>query len=157
LSTLTNGLLQGIDKLKVPVKNAAIALVAHLLLLAVLMMLFRLHLYAVVIANAFFAFLVCVLNSIALARYAGYKQEFVKTFAIPAIAAGIMGIVAYGAYALCYALVKSNLVSIVFSMILAVVTYAVTLLLLKGLGESELRRFPKGHLLIRIAKKFKLL
>ena len=157
LSTLTNGLLQGIDKLKVPVKNAAIALVAHLLLLAVLMMLFRLHIYAVVIANAFFAFLVCVLNSIALARYAGYKQEFVKTFLIPAIASGIMGIVAYGAYTLCYALVKSNFVSIVFSMVLAVVTYAVTMLLLKGLGESELRRFPKGHLLIKIAKKFKLL
>ncbi|MBQ6843378.1 MAG: polysaccharide biosynthesis protein [Agathobacter sp.] len=157
LSTLTNGLLQGIDKLKIPVKNAAIALVAHLLLLVALMMIFRLHIYAVVIANAFFAFLVCVLNSIALARHAGYKQEIIKTFVIPAIASGAMGIIAYGAYALFYYLTKNNLISILIAIILAVVTYAVILLLLKGLGEDELRRFPKGHLLIAIAKKFRLL
>lgn len=157
LSTLTNGLLQGIDKLKIPVKNAAIALVAHLLLLVALMMIFRLNIYAVLIANAFFAFLVCVLNSLALARHAGYNQEIIKTFVIPTISSGIMGVVAYGGYALFHLVTKSNLISIIISIIVAVITYAVTLLLLKGLGEEELRRFPKGHLLILIAKKFRLL
>ena len=157
LSTLTNGLLQGIDKLKIPVKNAAIALVAHLLLLVALMMIFRLNIYAVLIANAFFAFLVCVLNSLALARHAGYNQEIVKTFVIPTISSGIMGVVAYGGYALFHLVTKSNLISIIISIIVAVITYAVTLLLLKGLGEEELRRFPKGHLLVLIAKKFRLL
>lgn len=157
LSTLTNGLLQGIDKLKIPVKNAAIALVAHLILLVALMMVFRLNIYAVLIANAFFAFLVCVLNSIALTRYAGYNQEIVKTFITPTICAGIMGVVAYGGYALFYYLTKSNLISIVISIIVAVITYAVTLLLFKGLDEDELRKFPKGHLLILLAKKFHLL
>lgn len=157
LSTLTNGLLQGIDKLKIPVKNAAIALVAHLFLLVALMMVFRLNIYAVLIANAFFAFLVCVLNSLALARHAGYTQEVTKTFVIPTISAGIMGVVAYGGYALFHLVTKSNLISIIFSIAIAVITYAVTLLLLKGLGEDELRRFPKGHSLILLAKKFRLL
>lgn len=157
LSTLTNGLLQGIDRLKIPVKNAAIALVAHLLLLVALMMVFRLNIYAVLIANAFFAFLVCILNSFALARYAGYQQEIFKTFAIPAIAALLMGVVTYGGYALFHYVTKSNLVSIVIAIVLAVITYAVTLLLLKGLGEDELRNFPKGYLLVTLAKKFRLL
>ena len=157
LSTLTNGLLQGIDQLKIPVKNAAIALVAHLLLLVALMMIFRLNIYAVLIANAFFAFLVCVLNSFALARYAGYKQEVVKTFVIPALSSLVMGLIAYGGYTLFYYLTKNNLISILIAIIVAVISYAVTLLLLKGLGEDELRRFPKGHLLITIAKKFHLL
>ncbi len=157
LSTLTNGLLQGIDKLKIPVKNAAIALVAHLLLLVALMMVFRLNIYAVLIANAFFAFLVCVLNSLALARHAGYSQEVVKTFAIPTISSAIMGVIAYCGYTLFYYVTKSNLVSILVSIIVAVITYAVTLLLLKGLDEDELRKFPKGHLLILLAKKFRLL
>ena len=122
-----------------------------LLLLVALMMVFRLNIYAVLIANAFFAFLVCVLNSLALSRYAGYQQEVVKTFVIPAIAALLMGVVAYGAYALFYYVIKSNLVSIIISIVVAVITYAVTLLLLKGLGEDELRKFPKGHLLIALA------
>ena len=157
LSTLTNGLLQGIDQLKIPVKNAAIALVAHVILLIVLMLFFRLDIYAVVIANAFFAFLVCVLNAIALQRHSGYKQEFQKTFIIPAIASLGMGIIAYGAYAMFYWLTKSNLVSIVVSIVLAVIVYFVALLLLKGLSEAEIRKFPKGHLLVQIAKHLHLL
>jgi len=157
LSTLTNGLLQGIDQLKIPVKNAAIALVAHIILLVVLMLFFKLNIYAVVIANAFFALLVCILNAFALQRHAGYKQEFQKTFLMPTIAAGIMGVIAYGAYALFFLLTKSNLISIIVSIILAVVVYFVALLLLKGLTEAEIRKFPKGHVLVQVAKQLKLL
>ena len=157
LSTLTNGLLQGIDQLKIPVKNAAVALVAHVFLLIALMLFFRLNIYAVVIANAFFAFLVCVLNAIALQRHSGYKQEFQKTFLIPAISAAGMGIVAFGVHALCFMLTKNNLVSILFAIVFAVVVYAVALLLLKGLTEEEIRKFPKGHMLVNLAKKLRLL
>jgi len=157
LSTLTNGLLQGIDQLKIPVKNAAISLVAHVILLVVLMLFFRMNIYAVVIANAFFALLVCVLNALALQRYAGYKQEFQKTFIIPAIAAAGMGVIAYGGYALFFLLTKNNLVSIIISILIAVVTYAVALLLLKGLSEEEIRKFPKGYMLVQVAKKLHLL
>jgi len=157
LSTLTNGLLQGIDQLKIPVRNAGISLVAHLILLVVLMLVFKLNIYAVIIANAFFAFLVCILNALALQRHAGYKQEFLKTFVIPAAASGIMGVVAFGSYSLSYLIIKSNLICIVLSIILAVITYAVALLLLKGLDEEEIRSFPKGYLLVKVAKKFRLL
>lgn len=157
LSTLTNGLLQGVDRLKIPVKNAAVALVAHLILLVALMLFFRLNIYAVVIANAFFAFLVCILNARALQKHVGYQQEFKKTFLVPAISSGIMGVIAYGAYSLCYLLIKSNLIAIVFAILLAVVVYFVTLLLLKGLTEEEIRKFPKGHVLIKVAKESKLL
>lgn len=157
LSTLTNGLLQGIDKLKIPVKNAAIALAAHVVLLICLMLFFRLNIYAVVIANAFFAFLVCILNAIALQRHSGYKQEFQKTFLIPAISALGMGVIAYGVYALCFLIFKNNLISIIISFIFAVIVYAVALLLLKGLTEDEIRKFPKGYLLAEMAKKMRLL
>ena len=157
LSTLTNGLLQGVDRMKVPVKNATIALVAHLILLVVLMLFFRMNIYAVVIANAFFAFLMCVLNAIALQRYVGYKQEFLKTFVVPAISAGIMGVLAYGAYNMVYMLIKMNMIALVFAIVLAIPVYFVTLLLLKGLGEDEIKNFPKGYLLVKVAKRFKLL
>ena len=121
------------------------------------MLFFRLNIYAVVIANAFFAFLVCVLNAFELQRHSGYKQEFIKTFVIPAISAIIMGAIAYGAYTLCFFVSKNNLVSIIVSILFAVIAYAVALLLLKGLTEEEIRKFPKGYLLAELAKKARLL
>ena len=68
-----------------------------------------------------------------------------------------MGVIAYGGYNLFYMITKSNLISIMMSIMVAVVTYAVVLLLLKGLTEDEIMKFPKGHLLVGIARKFHLL
>lgn len=157
LSTLTNGLLQGIDQLKIPVKNAAISLVAHIVLLVVLMLFFRLNIYAVVISNVFFAFLVCVLNAFALQRHSGYKQEFKRTFLVPMIASAIMGVIAYGGYALFFLLTKSNFISIFIAILLSVIVYFAGLLVLKGLDETEILKFPKGQLLLQIAKKLHLI
>ena len=157
ISTLSNGLLQGIDRLKVPVINAIIALVAHLLLLVLLMITFRLHIYAVVIANCFFSLLMCLLNAKALSRYSGYKQEIKKTFLIPGICSTIMGAITAGVYYLGKAVTHSNVFSVLFAIFIAVVVYAVLLLLFHGLTEEEIQRFPKGNTFIRIAKKCHLL
>ncbi len=157
MSTLSNGLLQGIDRLKIPVRNAAISLVAHVVLLIVLMLFFRLNIYAVVIANAFFAFLMCVLNSIDIARNTGYQQEIRKTFLVPTICSGIMGVVTYFVYQGLYSVSESNIISLFIAVVIAILVYAVSLLLLKGLTEDEIRRFPKGHLLVKLAKKVHLL
>ena len=157
LSTLSNGLLQGIDRLKVPVINAVIALVAHVILLVLLMMFFRLNIYAVVVANVFFALLMCILNSRALTKYSGYHQEIKKTFLIPLICSLIMGVITYFVYKGLYALCKINSVAAIVAILVAVIVYAVTLLLLKGVNEEDILSFPKGTLLVRIAKTLHLL
>ena len=157
MSTLSNGLLQGINRLKVPVINAAISLVAHVILLIVLMLFFRLNIYAVVIANMFFALLMCVLNARAIHKYSGYRQEYVKTFVIPLIASAVMGLATFLVYKGIHALFKNNIVATFLAIIVAVIVYAVVLLLLKGLDEDEILRFPKGALLVRVAKKLHLL
>ncbi len=157
LSTLSNGLLQGINRMKVPVRNAAVALVAHIIFLLALLYGFKLNIYAVVYANAFFAFLMCVLNGYALKKYSGYNQEIKKTFVIPAIAALIMGVAAGLCYKGVYAVLKMNAVAAAFAILVAVLVYAVALLAMKGLSEEEIRKFPKGYVLVRYAKKFHLL
>lgn len=164
LSTLTNGLLQGIDRMKAPIKNAAIALVAHVGVLFVLMYGFHLNIYAVVYANAFFALLMCILNGRALKRYSGYRQEIKKTYLIPAVSSLIMGISVLLSYKGIFSLFQlfagkrlSNAIAVIISILIGVWVYAVALLLLKGIGEEELKRFPKGYVFVRIAKKFRLL
>ena len=143
--------------MEIPFVIAVIPLVAHIFVLIVLMLFFRLNIYAVVIANTFFAFLMCVLNARAIQKYSGYRQEYVKTFVIPALCSAIMGLVAYFVYKGMYTLVKNNTLSFLAAFVLAVLVYAVTLLVFKGLTEEEILKFPKGALLVKLAKKLHLL
>lgn len=156
MSTLSNGVLQGIDKMNIPVRNAAVALVAHIGILYLCIGVFDWGLYGVVIACCSFAFIICALNWLSIRKYLKYRQEIARTFVIPLIASAIMG----GAVALSYYLLK-NVMNYVMatgvSIGIAVVVYFVSLLLLKGVNEAEIRSFPGGDLLASIGKKLHLL
>ena len=157
LSTLSNGLLQGINRMKEPVKNASIALILHIGVLVALMFVLKLNIFAVVFANAFFGFMMCILNAYSVKKYSGYKQEFKRTFLIPGISAVVMGVVVFLVYKLILYVFRINSIATLISILFGVVTYAVFLLLLKGLTEEEIRKFPKGASLVRLAKKMHLL
>ena len=68
LSTLSNGLLQGMNRMKEPIKNAVIALILHLFVLVGLMLGADLNIFAVVIANMVFGLLMCILNARSMHR-----------------------------------------------------------------------------------------
>ena len=140
-----------------PVKNALIALVLHIGLLIGLMYGFHLNIYAVVYANAFFGLLMCVLNAYSVKKYSGYKQEWKRTFLIPGLSAVVMGAAVWGAYKLTLYLFRVNALATIIGILVGVCVYAVVLLLLHGMTEEEIRKFPKGYLLVRIAKKMHLL
>lgn len=157
LSTLSNGILQGLNRMNVPVTNAFISLVLHVAVVYVLLEITELNIYVVVIGNVVFAFLMCMLNSLVIRRVTGYRQELKKTFIIPGLASIAMGAISYLVYVGLYQVTKNNTISVVIALIIAVIVYGVVLLLLKGFTEDELRSVPKGTLLIRIAKKFHLM
>lgn len=157
LSTLSNGLLQGINRMKEPVKNAAIALVLHVIVLVILMFLFKLNIYAVIYANAAFGLIMSILNALSLRKYAGYKQEVVKTFLIPMLSAAAMGVIVFGVYELLMYILRVNMIATIVSIVIGAVVYFVILLLAKGITEAELRRLPKGHVLVSLARKAHLL
>ena len=62
LSTLTNGILQGIGKVNLPVRNAGIALAVQTALLIGILMFTELDLYALVICLIVYSLLMCVLK-----------------------------------------------------------------------------------------------
>lgn len=157
LSTLSNGLLQGIDRMKEPVKNAAIALVLHVIVLIVLMYAFKLNIYAVIFANAAFGLIMSVLNAFSIHKYVGYKQEIIKTFLIPGLSAAIMGVAVWAVYKGLHYMLRINAIAAILSILIGAVIYFALVLLLKGMGEDELRRLPKGYLLVKLAKKAHLL
>ena len=94
LSTITNAMLQGVNRMTLPIKNAAISLGIHLIALFIMLVVFKMNIFAVIGGTIVFSFSMCVLNQKALRREIGYKQERHKTFIIPLMASIIMGVVA---------------------------------------------------------------
>lgn len=157
LSTLTNGLLQGIDHMMSPVINAVLSLLVHVIVLIVLMEFFDLHIYAVVIANNVYGLGVCILNAIALKKYSRARIDPHKTYIIPFFASVIMGLAVFLFYEGLYKTIHSNTIATLVSMSLGVIVYFVLLLKMHGLGEEELSNMPKGDKIIHVARKLHLL
>lgn len=157
LSTLTNGILQGIDRMRLPVIHAAVSLVLHIILLYALIDVFRMEGMAIVWAYIFFGALMCILNNMAIRKHLRYRQEIKRTFIIPIVASAIMGVVSKLLYNVLFTVMGETtiamLVSLVIAVLAAVVIYFVAVLAMRGLRERELRAFPKGHVLVRVAKK----
>ncbi|PXX52933.1 stage V sporulation protein B [Hungatella effluvii] len=157
LSTVTNAVLQGINHMQTPLKNAVISLVLHILVLCVMLFGFKMGIYSVVYSNILFALFMCILNGISIRRFLNYKQEMKKTFILPTIASGIMGGAAYGVYKLVHMTVKSNTIGVLLAIVVAVMVYGVLLLKLRCVDETELAGMPGGTKLVRIAQKCHLM
>ncbi|MCR5666759.1 MAG: polysaccharide biosynthesis protein [Eubacterium sp.] len=157
LSTISNGVLQGIDKMRVPVTNAIYALVLHVGFLAVLMLVFDMNIMAVVWANTFYAFVMCILNHWGIRREAKYKQEIKKSFVSPAISACIMGVIVFGVYKLLALILHMNAIPTIAAIIVGMLSYAVIMIATKGITKAELETMPKGNVLIKIFEKLHLM
>ena len=165
LSTVTNAVLQGLNRMDLPIRHSAIALIVHVAVLEILLLGLKLGIYSVVIANIVFALVMCLLNGFSIRRAARYRQEIKKTFLLPALCSVFMGAAAYGVYrgllaALPWAARSGRLgmaVLVVPSVAVAMAVYGLLLVRLGAVNEEELREMPMGTRLTRIFKRLRLL
>ena len=156
LSTLSTGILQGLGEMKKPLYNTTFALVVQIVTLYLFLRVFRLNIYSVIYSNTIFALIICVLNAIAIGQKISYRQEIKKTFLIPLISSGVMGLAAIGIYQL-FHLFAGNAISCILAVLAAMAVYGVLLVKLGGISEKELLGIPKGTLIVQILKKCRLL
>lgn len=156
LSTVTNAILQGINRMTAPVKHGAISLVIHLICVVIMLAVFKWGIYALVVGNIIFSFSMCYLNAKALRRAISYRQEWKRTFIVPFIAACLMGTVALVVYLL-FDLFMPLWLALILAIILAVIVYAIGLLKLGALSQDEILDIPKGATILHILQKFHLL
>lgn len=157
LSTLNSQILQGLGKLKAPIINAGIALVIQTVVAGLLLFYTNLDLYSIAVANIVYSGAMCILNQISVRKAVGYRQEIMRTFLIPVLASAFMGAITWGVYELLLLLTKSPRISVIPAIMIGAVVYFALLILFRGVTEKELKGFPKGYLLVRIAKKCRLL
>lgn len=157
LSTLSSSILQGIGKVNTPIFNALFALLVQTIVLTCLLAFTELDVYSLVIANVVYSGLMCILNQISVHKAIGYHQEIFKTFFIPFLSAAFMGAAAFAIYKGIYYLSSSMVISVIPAVALGAAIYFVLLIVMKGITEQELRGLPKGYLLVKAARKFRLM
>ncbi len=157
LSTVTNAILQGLNRMNVPVRNALISLALHVIALYIMLMIFNMGIYSMVFASILFALFMCILNAIAIRNTLGYRQEMVKTFLLPAISAAFMGAAAYGVYRGVTLVIHSNVLGTLLAVLVAVAVYGVLLIKLHCIEEDEMYSMPMGRKLTRICRKLHLM
>ncbi len=157
LSTLGNGILQGIGKMYVPIINAAIALVIHLLSLWAMLYFMKLDIMAVVFSNIIFSLVMFVLNHLAIRKFIGYKQELNKTFIVPLLVSAVMGAVSFGIYHL-FRLFLPVTPCCIIAIVVAMLIYFIGMAVLRGFRESELMRIPMvGKAMVSLLQRFGLM
>lgn len=156
LSTLTTGILQGLGEMQAPLVHAATAVAIHLGFLVLFVVKFKWNIYGVVYANIIFGLIICLLNARSIRKKLHYRQEIKKTFLVPVIAAGVMGIAAYLVHRV-FNLFAGNTISTILAVCVGAVVYGICLVKLGGILEREIRRLPKGDLLADLLIRLNIL
>ena len=157
LSTVTSGVLQSIDRMSLPVWHSLISLIVHIVLVAVLMTVTNMGVYALVVGNVTYPMLVCYLNGRSVSRALKFKQEIRQTFAIPLVASLVMGGLTYGTFTLLHSLLHSNIIALLPALLVAVGSYFTLVLRMGSLSRQELYEFPMGRRMSILADKLHLL
>lgn len=153
LSTVSNGILQGIGKVNRPVIHAAIALAVQTVIVSALLLGTKLGIYALPIAFVAYAALISVLNQISVKKELECRLHMNEVFIKPLLSSLVMGGVAYLVYSCVYLVVPSNIAALAFSVLLAVIVYCIAMILCGGITEETLDNIPKGAALKPIVRK----
>ena len=156
LSTLTTGILQGLGEMQAPLVHAATAVAIHLGFLVLFVVKFKWNISGVVYANIIFGLIICLLNARSIRKKLHYRQEIKKTFLVPVIAAGVMGIAAYLVHRV-FNLFAGNTISTILAVCVGAIVYGICLVKLGGILEREIRRLPKGDLLADLLIRLNIL
>lgn len=167
LSTLTNAVLQGTGKVNKPVVHALVSLIAQTLVLIPLLLYTSLDLYALCIATLLYSFLMCLMNGISIKRHLGYRQEVMRTFVLPFFSAFWMGAATIAVYyglkkilelaGLAGSEVLVNVICLIPSLSVAVLIYFALVIKSGAISKNELKSMPKGHMMLKIARKLHLI
>ena len=142
LSTLSTSILQGCDKMRLPVIHSGISLAFHVVIVAGCLYFTDLGVYALIIGNVSFPLLVCILNCRSIAALEGYSFKFMEAFVRPFAAACVMGVAAFVVYTVLKGL-TGMLIAMVIAIVTAMIVYVIMLIAFKAVTVTELKHIIK--------------
>ena len=157
LATVTNGILQGLGKIAIPVRNAFISLAVHLVVMGVALWVFDMKIFGVIAAYVVFGVVMSTLNLIYIEDMLDMDQDWLKSYIRPGISSAVMGLGVYGAAYLSLHFLHSYKLTLLIGIGLGAVIYTLMLFGLRTFDEQDLLEMPKGGTLVRLSKKLHLI
>ncbi len=154
---VTTGVLQGLGRTAIPVVNMAVSAGVKVVLSWTLTAMPSLGIKGAAWATIADFGVAALLNMFFVYRYIGFALD-VKDTLKTSSAAAVMGLICLGLYELLFAYGVGNTLSTLAAIAVGGLVYAVTLLLIGGIGERELSKVPKiGQPIAAFLKKLHLL
>lgn len=149
-----NGILQGIDKQVLPMKNLFFGAIGKIAVTYALVAVPSLNIKGAAIGSIVVYAIPTVMSMRDIRKYTGAKIDFGLTFIKPLIASVLMALCAFASYRLMFSFLGSNSISTLIAVMVGVIVYVILIFLTKSITREEISRIPKGNKLLRIMDKF---
>lgn len=156
-ASITNSVLHGLNYMSSPAKHAAIALVVHLAVFVVMLVVFRMNVYALPASNIVFALTMCYLNQRKIRKVCGFKMNFGHLFIKPLIASAIMGVITFLIHWGLDTLIGGRVIPTVTAIVVAIIIYVILILKMGTLSEEDMLALPMGARLLRASRRLHLM
>ncbi len=156
-SSISNSILHGLNHISSPAKNACVALAIHLAAFVVMMVAFKMNVYALAAGNIVFAACMCFLNQRKVHKVCGFRINVMDTFIKPFVASVVMGIVTYAVHLVLDLLVGGRWIPTIIAILIAIIVYVVVVLKIGTLSDEDIESLPMGARILRLCKKLHLM
>jgi len=153
-----SGVLQGLGKTAIPVKNMFIGSIFKIIVSYVFTAIPAVNVRGAALGTVVGFAVSSLLNLLTIRKIIGFKLEVGSMVVKPVIAVVIMAFVTKGFYLIAFDLLGSNSLSTLVAILVGALVYGLSLLAVGGIKEEDLLFLPKiGPKLARILKKLRLL
>lgn len=155
LSTVTTSVLQGCNRMRIPVVNAFLSFIVHTLIVFVLLRFTPLGIWARLIGDVTFPLMIATLNIIQLKKRIGFALDKKHIFLYPLLSSLAMGAVTLILYTLLGLTPIPMIISFGISVVTAVALYGWMVIKLRVFSDDEYLELPAGSKILRLAQKIR--
>ena len=148
------GVLQGIGKQMIPVRNLVIGVAAKIIITWTLTGIPSINILGAAAGTVTAYLIASVLNIMAVRKYTGTRFDIMDTAVKPLVSSAVMAACAWGAYHICFAVLDGSRWATVIAILVAMVVYVVMIFITKTVTRDEVTRMPKGDKLVKVLDKF---
>lgn len=149
-------ILQGLGRVKIPVRNLLIGALLKIVLTFGLVSIPSVNIYGAAIGTVVCYATAAILNFIAVLKASGIKFSFKDFIFKPVFSSLLMGFSVWWLFGFIYDFTGSNLLSLALSILAGVIVYIFMLFLTRSIGPEDIEALPKGASIVRILKKAKI-
>jgi stage V sporulation protein B len=157
LAQITTGILQGINKLKIPAIAAFCGALIKIPLNYFLISNPKINVIGAVISTTACYIVASFIDLYEVKKATKIKLDIKNILIKPAICSVVMGFACYKIYFLLYKLLNINTVCVLAAILFGILVYCFTLMLLKGFKMEDIKLMPLGEKIISFMKKYNLI